>query len=305
MSFYEDWKKKHEDEFKIEFAELLPVLRELGVTSVLTRYSGGGDSGDFDDPTFNPAERVITDRALIDRVSSVLSNAVYLFFAGWENNEGGMGEVTIDVGAEQVRVNHHQHDIATFSSTRVYDVDKGPDDIENIISDIQTLNLEMKTAREAQEKSLIQLLAQFLFKTGRRVYVRNYIPSFNDGDPCLPTWSTVMLTPGPYSDADLWITNEGKELHILWDWNEGDETDDESITLSELKASPYNTYNFYDNDYKFTPEQEGNKKLDEFISGIVSKNWETISDQWNIVGTIFSTDGKTLQFDLSECADGC
>jgi len=298
MSFYEDWKKKHEDEFKIEFAELLPVLRELGVTSVLTRYSGGGDSGDFDDPTFNPAERVITDRALIDRVSSVLSNAVYLFFAGWENNEGGMGEVTIDVGAEQVRVNHHQHDIATFSSTRVYDVDKGPDDIENIISDIQTLNLEMKTAREAQEKSLIQLLAQFLFKTGRRVYVRNYIPSFNDGDPCLPTWSTVMLTPGFSVDCDTWVTNEGKELTVL---REEDEDDDQSIRLEEVKASPYNSCTFYDETYKLTPEQEENRQLDTFISGIVMKYWEAIKDEWDVVGTVFSTDGKTLEFDLSEC----
>ena len=302
MSFYEDWKKKHEDAFKIEFAELLPVLRELGVTSVLTRYSGGGDSGDFDDPTFNPAERVITDRALIDRVSSVLSNAVYLFFAGWEDNEGGMGEVTIDVGAEQVRVNHHQHDIATFSSTRVYDVDKGPTEIKNIISDIQSLYTEMSTIRKAQEDSLVQLLAQFLFKTGRRVYVRNYIPSYNDGDLCLPTWSTIMLTPGFSVDCDTWVTNEGKELTVL---REEDEDDDQSIRLEEVKASPYNSFTFYDETYKLTPEQEENRQLDVFISEIVMKYWEAIKDAWNVVGTVFSTDGKTLQFDLSECADGC
>jgi hypothetical protein len=301
MSFYEDWKKKQEDAFKTEFAELLPVLRELGITSVLTKYSGGGDSGDFDDPTFNPVERVITDRALIDRVSSVLSNAVSLFFAGWENNEGGMGEVTIDVGAEQVRVNHHQHDIATFSSTRVYNADKGLAEIENIISDIQSLYTEMNTTRKAQEDSLVQLLAEFLFKTGRRVYVRNYVPSFNDGDPCRLTWATIMLTPGFSVDRDTWITNEGKELTVL---RADEENDDQSMSIEEVKASPYNSHTFYDETYKLTAEQEENRQLDVFISGVVMKYWEAINDEWNVVGTIFSTDGKTLKFDLSECTDG-
>jgi hypothetical protein len=302
MSFYEDWKKKHEDAFKIEFAELLPVLRERGITSVHTTYHGGGDSGDYEDPTFNPSDRVISDPALINWVSSVLSNAVSLFFEGWENNEGGRGEVTIDVDAKKIIVNHDQYDIVTLSSIRVYGADKGTAEIENIISDIQSLNTEMNTTRKAQEESLIKLLAEFLFKTGRRVYVRNYIPSYNDGDLCLPTWSTIMLTPGFSVDCDTWVTNEGKELTVL---REEDEDDDQSIRLEEVKASPYNSFTFYDETYKLTPEQEENRQLDVFISEIVMKYWEAIKDAWNVVGTVFSTDGKTLQFDLSECADGC
>lgn len=302
MSFYEDWKKNHEETFKRELSELLPQLRELGVLSVSTTYYGGGDSGDFNDPTFNPQEPVITDQSLIDRASSALSNAVSLFFAGWENNEGGNGEVMIDVSSGRVQVNHKQYDTVTTSFNRVYAIDSGTAEIENVVSDMQTLITEMNTTRKEQESSLLRLLAQFLFKTGRRVYVRNYIPIFNDGDACLPSWSAIMLTPGYLADYNLWITNEGAELTVLSE--EAAEEDDPSISVKEVKASPYNSHTYYDKTYKLTPEQEENRKLDALISGIVRANWEAIRGEWNVQGTIFSTDGKTLKSDLSEYSDG-
>lgn len=74
------------------------ALKDLGITKIQVDYSGGGDSGQIDDITFMGKD----DKSLevpSDTKDQVEKYAYYLLedVEDWYNNEGGWGQINIDV----------------------------------------------------------------------------------------------------------------------------------------------------------------------------------------------------------------
>jgi len=124
-------------------AALLQALSSIGATSATVTYSGSGDSGQVDEiwispdsalyaakgvkvvyltvqytydregETFNFTRRILG----IDRKELSLRQAledfawdyIGLYHAGWENNDGGDGEMTIDVTTQVATLGHNDY----------------------------------------------------------------------------------------------------------------------------------------------------------------------------------------------------
>lgn len=122
---------------------LLEALREAGACRALISYSGYGDSGNanevyvFDGEGQDiPAHADVTvaepsatfvdgrwDRRQVeasmplrDALSDFADRAVDLHHAGFENNEGGEGEVIFDCAANSVRIEHRDFYVESYST---------------------------------------------------------------------------------------------------------------------------------------------------------------------------------------------
>jgi hypothetical protein len=108
---------------------LFPILAAAGITSVLVRFDGSGDSGQIeeidivsgDKPASFPTEQVVIQRAYWgatepERVESSVNDAVetlvYAFLeethGGWENNEGAYGEFTFNVAERTITLDYNE-----------------------------------------------------------------------------------------------------------------------------------------------------------------------------------------------------
>ena len=141
-----DWKAV--DEIKSSclvqtLANVCEKLKEHGVDLVTTRYSGGGDSGDYE-PAISYANKEevsipsvevkklrpvikwdtetkgwvgveVEEKTgvLLDVVETLMAEAVEIRHSGWYDNDGGQGEVTLDVEKKEINVHHGDHFIAT------------------------------------------------------------------------------------------------------------------------------------------------------------------------------------------------
>jgi hypothetical protein len=91
-----------------ERAELLAKLRAKNITSVIARYSGSGDSGDFDEVTFLKGEVAMTlthEWRLL--VLQPFENYLDAAYGGWENEDGGSGEFVWTMADDLVVHTHH------------------------------------------------------------------------------------------------------------------------------------------------------------------------------------------------------
>ncbi len=88
-------------------AKFLPMLRGLNVATVTMRYDGYGDSTDECTLTFLNAKgaQVLVPDADENELIDILFRAVP---DGYENNEGGYGEVVLNVAAGSIKNNHAQ-----------------------------------------------------------------------------------------------------------------------------------------------------------------------------------------------------
>lgn len=86
---------------KRELLAAIPTLRGLGLQQVRIDYSGGGDSGQADSVVTTPNISLPTE------LEELLKDKAYeLAPGGFENNDGGFGNVAIDVEAEEIT---HEH----------------------------------------------------------------------------------------------------------------------------------------------------------------------------------------------------
>lgn len=125
---------------------LLTVLRSLGVNSVTIAYSGGGDDGQLDAVSLTPpvegvesakvrvrvrrygsfdpasgtvAEEIVEEERSVQEVAEDLANrAIDIHAAGYEVNEGGRGEFTLDVEGGGYTLEHTNY--FTDSHTETY-----------------------------------------------------------------------------------------------------------------------------------------------------------------------------------------
>ena len=102
--------------------DFLPRLQSLGVAEVSVDYSGYGDSGaidfvDFEDAGGKPIDVEARDAGLVDD----LRELVYEFLPdGFENGDGGQGDLYIDVVSGTVRLDHGENYTETRSTTREF-----------------------------------------------------------------------------------------------------------------------------------------------------------------------------------------
>ena len=93
-------------------ASLLCQLRALGVRSIEVQYEGYGDSGNVEDVVVAPDTVTLTDE-LRRRVEDFGWDFAYALSPGFENNEGGYGELTWAIEADKIDVSHSNRYIET------------------------------------------------------------------------------------------------------------------------------------------------------------------------------------------------
>ena len=93
-------------------ASLLCQLRALGVRSIEVQYEGYGDSGNVEDVVVTPDTITLTEE-LRCRVEDFGWDFAYALSPGFENNEGGYGEMTWSLEADKIDVSHSNRYIET------------------------------------------------------------------------------------------------------------------------------------------------------------------------------------------------
>ena len=93
-------------------AALLFELRALGVTSIEVQYEGYGDSGNVEDVVVTPDAITLTEE-LRRRVEDFGWDFAYALSPGFENNEGGYGELTWVLETDKIDVSHSNRYIET------------------------------------------------------------------------------------------------------------------------------------------------------------------------------------------------
>ncbi|AVW90039.1 MULTISPECIES: DUF6878 family protein [Roseobacteraceae] len=86
-------------------AALLIELRALGIMNIEVQYEGYGDSGNVEDVVVAPDTVTLTDE-LRRRVEDFGWDFAYALSPGFENNEGGYGELTWSLEADKIDVSH-------------------------------------------------------------------------------------------------------------------------------------------------------------------------------------------------------
>ena len=93
-------------------AALLTELRALGMTSIEVQYEGYGDSGNVEDVVVKPDAITLTEE-LRRRVEDFGWDFAYALSPGFENNEGGYGELIWSLEADKIDVSHSNRYIET------------------------------------------------------------------------------------------------------------------------------------------------------------------------------------------------
>ena len=101
----------------------LKKLRDLNVSKIEISYSGGGDDGCIDHyqvytinsegkEKYNSSISVSSFAdAFDDYIYELLSNVIEW---DWVNNEGGYGELVIDIEKQNVEINHNQRHVEEY-----------------------------------------------------------------------------------------------------------------------------------------------------------------------------------------------
>ena len=124
-SWFEDYERRRELEQRKrsgEFREqVLPRLTALGIRKVVGGYSGYGDSGDLHDLScVGPDEKPVE---IDDALRRELVDFLYEFLPdGYETNEGGQGDVTLDLSSMRIDVDHEENYTETKSSHEEFDL---------------------------------------------------------------------------------------------------------------------------------------------------------------------------------------
>lgn len=86
-------------------ADLLRTCRAAGATALEAQYDAYGDSGNIEDISFVPAG-IIPVGETETRLADFLWRVAYDQHPGFENNEGGYGEIVWDLDADTISLDH-------------------------------------------------------------------------------------------------------------------------------------------------------------------------------------------------------
>lgn len=87
-------------EIRRQLREQLLILKGMGVTKVDVAYSGSGDEGYVNDVVLTPEMKGYENRQLSEILYDYLDPA---HIGDWVNNEGGFGQLTINLETGKVR----------------------------------------------------------------------------------------------------------------------------------------------------------------------------------------------------------
>ena len=104
--------------------EIIPRLKQWGVSKVRAEYSGYGDSGCIDGITYLDAHDQPVNMDLVRAASDPdIEDVLYEFLpAGFEINDGSQGTLTLDVLTGKVTIQHQENYTASNDSTREFDL---------------------------------------------------------------------------------------------------------------------------------------------------------------------------------------
>lgn len=94
---------------------LLRRLRMAGVTEVVCTYDAYADSGNWEDVTLD-CGRITPPEDLRDALGDFAWDVAYHHHPGFENNEGGYGEMTWDIIADAISLDHADRFVDTSHS---------------------------------------------------------------------------------------------------------------------------------------------------------------------------------------------
>lgn len=103
-------------------AEIIPRLKKWGVVRVMAEYSGYGDSGCINHIAYLDAHGQPVSMDFVRAASDPqIERVLYEFLPdGFEINDGGQGDVTIDVVAGTVKLEHQENVTETRDSTKEF-----------------------------------------------------------------------------------------------------------------------------------------------------------------------------------------
>ena len=104
--------------------EVIPRLKQWGVSKVRAEYSGYGDSGCIDGITYLDAQDQPVNMTLVQPACNpAIEDVLYEFLpAGFEINDGSQGTLTIDVAAGTVTLEHGENYTETRDSTQEFTI---------------------------------------------------------------------------------------------------------------------------------------------------------------------------------------
>lgn len=99
--------------------DVIPRLKQWGVTKIRAEYSGYGDSGCINHIAYlGPQDQPVNMDLVRSASDPVIEQMLYEFLPdGFEINDGGQGDVTIDVAAGTVTLDHQENVTETRDST--------------------------------------------------------------------------------------------------------------------------------------------------------------------------------------------
>jgi hypothetical protein len=101
--------------------QTLPALQSLGIEKVVGGYSGYGDSGDLHDlKCVGPEDKPVE---IDDALRATLVSFLYEFLPdGYEINEGGQGDITLNLQTMRIELEHQENIIETKGSYEEFDL---------------------------------------------------------------------------------------------------------------------------------------------------------------------------------------
>lgn len=110
--------RKHADEFR---QQTLPKLHALGIEKVVGVYSGYGDSGDLHDlKCVGPEDKPVE---IDDTLRATLVSFLYEFLPdGYEINDGGQGDITLNLQTMRIELEHQENIMETKGSYEEFDL---------------------------------------------------------------------------------------------------------------------------------------------------------------------------------------
>jgi hypothetical protein len=101
---------------------IIPRLKQWGVAKAKAEYSGYGDSGCINHIAYFDANDQPVNMDMVRSASDPeIEQVLYEFLpSGFEINDGGQGDVTIDVEADTVKLDHQENFTDTKDSTQEF-----------------------------------------------------------------------------------------------------------------------------------------------------------------------------------------
>lgn len=113
----EEERRKQLEEMKAVRAALLTILRAAGVTEIAAEYDGQCDSGNVEELDVRPTAASATlPGHVVAQLQEFVWDLAYANHPGFENNEGGFGEVTWNIEADHIDLIHNER-IETVETT--------------------------------------------------------------------------------------------------------------------------------------------------------------------------------------------